>query len=153
MTTTSFTDTRRFKVMRTLVGVANPFVRRLLARRRPGRWGCGHRAPHRAPHRGDRIVVVTSPSYAWWKNVITGADVRVRLPEGWRDATARVLQPDQPAYDAAIVTQVAARGPGMLRGFGLPVTDDGILPASARATATDHAHLVQIDLTPAPTRA
>ena len=37
MTTTSFTDTRRFKVMRTLVGAANPFVSRLLASRFGGR--------------------------------------------------------------------------------------------------------------------
>lgn len=163
MTTTSFTDTRRFKVMRTLVGAANPFVRRLLASRFGGGAakallllefrgrvsGRTFRTPVGYVRDGDRIVVVTSPSYAWWKNVVGGAAVRVRLPEGWREGTARVLQPDQPAYDAAIATQVAGRGPGMLRGFGLPVTDDGILPASARATATDHAHLVQIDLAPA----
>lgn len=167
MTPTSFTDTSRFKVMRTLVGAANPLVRRLLASGYGGPaakallllefrgrvTGRTFRTPVGYVRDGDRIIVVTSPSYAWWRNVVGGADVRVRLPEGWRDATARVLQPDQPSYDAAIATQVAARGPGMLRGFGLPVTDDGILPTDARATATDHAHLVQIDLAPVPAEA
>lgn len=164
MAVRSFTDTRRFKVMRVMVGVANPFVRRLLASRYGGRaakallllevrgrvTGRSFRTPVGYVRDGDRIVVVTSPSYTWWRNVVGGAAVRVRLPEGWREATARVLQPDEPAYDAAIATQVAARGTAILRGFGLSVTDDGILSDRARASATDHAHLVQIDLAPLP---
>lgn len=157
-----FTDTRAFKVMRTLVGLANPLVKRLLASRFGGRMarnilllefrgrnsGKTFRTPVGYVRDGDRIVIVTSPTYRWWKNVVGGSPVRVRVTEGWRTGAARVLLPDDPTYDAAVATQVAARGPGMLRGFGVALDDHGRIDPAARAAAPSHAHIVEIVLAP-----
>jgi hypothetical protein len=41
---------------------------------------------------------------------------------------------------------VGRRGPGMLRGFGIPVDDDGTIPAQARADAPTKAHIVLFEL-------
>ena len=158
----AFTDTRMFKVMRTLVGAANPFMTRLLDSRVGGRAaqallllefrgrtsGKTFRTPVGYVRSGDRLVIVTSPTYRWWRNVVGGAPVRVRLPEGWRDGQARVLMPDDPAYDSAVATQVAKRGPGMLRGFGVDVDDAGRIDPATKATAPTHAHIVEILLVP-----
>jgi len=160
---TPFTDTRAFKVMRTLVGLANPIVKRLLASRFGGPMaknvlllefrgrtsGKAFRTPVGYVRDGDRIVIVTSPTYRWWKNVIGGASVRVRVAEGWRAGHARVLLPADVGYDGAVATQVAARGPGMLRGFGVQVDDQGRVDPAARADAPAHAHIVEIVLEPA----
>lgn len=159
----AFTDTPQFKVMRMVVGAANPFVKRLLASRFAGplaknvmllrftgrRSGTTFTTPVGYVREGDQVVVVTSPSYKWWRNVIGGADVQVRLEGQWHDARARLLAPDEDGYDSAVALQVAKRGPGMLRGFGIPVTDDGRVPTEARATAPTKAHIVHIDLMPA----
>lgn len=159
----AFTDTPQFKVMRTVVGAANPFVKRLLASRFAGplarnvmllrfrgrRSGTTFTTPVGYVREGDQVIVVTSPSYKWWRNVVGGADVQVRLDGRWRDAMARLLTPDEDGYDGAVAFQVAKRGPGMLRGFGIPVTDDGRVPTEARATAPTKAHIVRIDLIPA----
>ena len=161
----AFTDTRAFKVMRTLVGLGNPFVKRLLDSRFGGPMsrnlllleftgrtsGKTFRTPVGYVRDGDRIVIVTSPTYQWWKNVVGGAPVRVRVAEGWRAAHARVLMPDDAGYDRAVETQVAKRGPGMLKGFGVDVDEAGRIDPAARAAAPSHAHIVEIMLAPAVT--
>lgn len=158
----AFTDTRAFRVMRTLVGLANPLMKRVLASRFGGpiarhvlllefhgrRSGKPYRTPVGYVRDGDRIVIVTSPTYRWWRNVVGGASVRVRVAEGWRAGQARVLMPEDPAYERAVATQVAARGPGMLRGFGVAVDDSGRIEPAARAAAPSHAHIVEIVLAP-----
>ncbi len=158
----AFTDTRMFKVMRTVVGVANPFVTRLLASRfgdrvaqallllefRGRTSGKAFRTPVGYVRSGDRLVIVTSPTYRWWKNVVGGAPVRVRLPEGWRDGQARVLMPDDSAYDSAVATQVTKRGPRTLREFGVDVDDAGRIDPATKTTAPTHAHIVEILLAP-----
>lgn len=168
MTTTettqkAFTDTRAFKVMRTLVGLANPFAKRMLDSRFGGPMarnvllleftgrtsGKTFRTPVGYVRDGDRIVIVTSPTYQWWKNVVGGAPVRVRVAEGWREARAQVLMPDDEGYDRAVATQVARRGPGMLKGFGVVVDDAGRIDPAARAAAPSKAHIVEIVLAPA----
>lgn len=157
-----FVDTPQFKIMRTIVGAANPLVRRILESRYGGKMaasvlllqftgrtsGRTFRTPVGYVRRGDRIVIVTSPTYRWWKNVVGGADVRVRVAEGWRAAHARVVTPDDVAYDSAVALQVAARGPGMLRGFGVDVADDGAMTAEAKASASERAHIVEVVLPP-----
>lgn len=111
--------------------------------RTSGRW---HTTPVGYAREGNQVVVVTSPTYKWWRNVVDRATVQVCLESQWFDASARVLRPDDPAYDAAVALQVRKRGPNLLRGFGIPVTDDGSVPAASRADAATHAHIVLIDL-------
>jgi deazaflavin-dependent oxidoreductase (nitroreductase family) len=153
-------ETRRFKVMRRVVGALNPLMRRLLDSRFSGRMarqlllleflgrksGRTFRTPVGYVRRGDRVVMVTSPAYTWWHNLVGGAPVRVRLPDGWRRAQAEVVMPDDPRYDEVVALQVSGRGPGMLRGFGLAVDDAGHISPEAKATATQHAHLVLVEL-------
>lgn len=155
-----FTETPQFKVMRAVIGALNPAVRRLLGSRfvgpmakslmllrfrgrQSGRW---HTTPVGYAREGNRVVVVTSPTYRWWRNVVDAAPVQLRLDSQWFDASARLLRPDDPAYDDAVALQVNKRGPNMLRAFGIPVTDDGQVPAAARADAGKHAHIVLIEL-------
>lgn len=156
----AFTDTPKFKIIRTLVGAANPLVKRLLGSRFAGPLaknllllrfkgrtsGKTFTTPVGYVRDRDMVVVVTSPTYKWWRNVVGDADVEVRLDGRWHEAKAKLLTPDDPGYDEAVAFQVARRGPGMLRGFGVPVTDDGRVPAEARATAPTRAHIVRIDL-------
>lgn len=156
----AFTDTRQFKILRALVGAANPLVTRLLASRFAGplarnvlllqyrgrKSGRTFTTPVGYAREGDRIVVVTSPAYSWWRSVVGGADVIVRIDGGWRAARALLLTPTDPGYASAVALQVGKRGPGMLRGFGIPVSDDGRVPAEARAVASTRAHIVRIDL-------
>lgn len=97
---------------------------------------------------GDRVVIVTSPSYGWWPNMVGGADVEVRLPEGWRRGRAEVLFPDDPQYAETVAFQVAKRGPGTLRGFGVDIDDAGRIASEARASATRNAHIVLVTLEP-----
>lgn len=162
--TRPFTDTPQFKVMRAVVGVLNPFIRRLLGSRFAGpiannlmllrfrgrTSGNWHTTPVGYAREGTQVVVVTSPTYRWWRNVVERAPVQVRLDGKWFDAIARVLRSDDPAddsaYEAAVALQVQKRGPSMLRGFGIPVTDDGQVPTSARAEAGTHAHIVLMEL-------
>jgi hypothetical protein len=159
-----FSDTPQFKVMRVMVGVFNPVIQRLLGSRFAGPLadnlmllrfrgrtsGSWHTNPVGYAREGTQVVVVTSPTYRWWRNVVEPACVQVRLDGSWYDAVARVLRPDDPtdvpAYDAAVAQQVRQRGPRVLRGFGIPVTDDGRVPASARAEAGTHAHIVLMEL-------
>jgi len=161
---TPLAQTRRFAVMRRVVGASNPLMRRLLDSRFAGpmgrnllvlefrgrRSGGTFRTPVGYVRRGGRVVLVTSPAYRWWHNLVGGADVRVRLPEGWRAGRGEVVTPADPRYDEILALQVAQRGPEMLRGFGLPVDDGGRLPAEARASATEHAHLVLVTLADGP---
>ena len=159
----AFTETRQFKVMRTLVGAANPLVRRLLDSRFAGPMGKnllllryrGRKSgraittPVGYVRDGDRVVMVTSPSYGWWPNFAGGAEAELRLPEGWRRGLVEVVMPDDPRYDETVAFQVKKRGAGMLRGFGLDVDDQGRLGPDAKATATEKAHLVLVTLAPA----
>jgi hypothetical protein len=158
----AFTETRQFKVMRAMVGAANPVIRRLLDSRFAGPLGKNLlllRYRGRTSGRtittpvgyvrdGDRIVIVTSPTYRWWPNFVRAADAELRLPEGWRTGRAEVVMPDDPRYDEVVALQVARRGPGMLRGFGLDVDAEGRVSPAARASATDKAHLVLVTLAP-----
>ncbi|MEX1345324.1 MAG: nitroreductase family deazaflavin-dependent oxidoreductase [Candidatus Limnocylindrales bacterium] len=159
-TQTAFTDTRRFKVMRTVIGAANPFIKAMLGSRFAGPVGKAllllrftgrtsgkvYTTPVGYVREGDSVVVVTSPTYTWWKNVRDGADVEVRLDGAWRKARARVLPTDDPAFDRAVAIQVKGRGPGMLRGFGVAVDDDGTIPPEARADMDRKALIVLIEL-------
>ena len=97
---------------------------------------------------GDSVVVVTSPTYSWWKNIRDGADVEVRLDGAWRRAHARVLPTDDPGLDRAVAIQVKGRGPGMLRGFAVAVHDDGRIPPGARADLGTKALIVLVELEP-----
>jgi deazaflavin-dependent oxidoreductase (nitroreductase family) len=158
----AFTDSPQFKVMRTVMGAANPIVRLLLGGRFAGPLGRvllllefqgrtsgkRYRTPVGYVRDGNQIVIVTSPAYRWWRNVVGGAPVRVRVDGAWQDATARVLLPDDSGYDEAVALQVRTRGPNMLRGFGVPVDDQGRVPEAARADAPAKAHIVRIDLPP-----
>ena len=86
------------------------------------------------------------PAYSWWRNVVGGADVSVRLDGRWIDGRAQLLKPSDEGYDEAVSLHVAMRGPRMLRGLGVRVTDAGQVPANAREAAPGHAHKVRIDL-------
>ncbi len=159
----AFTETRQFKVMRTVVGAGNPLMRRLLDSRFAGPMGKnllllryrGRKSgrtittPVGYVRDGDRVVMVTSPSYRWWPNFVGGAEAELRLPEGWRTGRAEVVMPDDPRYDEVVALQVAKRGPGMLKGFGLDVDDRGHVRPEAKPTATEKAHLVLVALDPA----
>ena len=159
-TRTPFTETRRFKVMQTLIGATNPLMRAMLRRgsggpmgrnvlllrfrgRSSGRW---FETPVGYVRDGDTVVVVTSPTYRWWRNVTGGADVDVRVDGRWRQGRARIVAPDDADYDATIALQVGGRGPGMLRGFGVTVGDDGRVAPEAREAAGRLVHLVRIEL-------
>ncbi|MEJ7749120.1 MAG: nitroreductase/quinone reductase family protein, partial [Candidatus Limnocylindrales bacterium] len=95
---------------------------------------------------GDRVAVVTSPAYRWWRNVVEPAAVQVRLDGRWHEGVARLVPVDDPIYDEVVALQVRKRGPQMLRTFGVEVTDDGRIASEVRAKASDHAHLVLIEL-------
>ena len=151
-----FTETRRFKVMRVVVGTTNPLTKRLLDSRFAGpmakqilvlryrgrKSGRTFSTPVGYVRDGERIVIVTNPTYRWWPNFVGGAQAELRLPEGWQRAEVEVVPPDDPRYDDVVALQVAKRGPGMLRGFGVEVDDTGHVPAGAKATASARAHLV-----------
>lgn len=161
-TQTPFSDTRRFKVMRTVMGAANPAIKGLLGSRFAGplakalillrftgrRSGKIYTTPVGYVRDGDSVVVVTSPTYQWWKNVRDGADVEVRLDGTWRKAHARVLPPDDPAFDRAVAILVRGRGPRMLQGFGVEVDESGHIPHEARADLDTKALVVLIELAP-----
>jgi deazaflavin-dependent oxidoreductase (nitroreductase family) len=160
-----FTDTPQFKVMRTVMGAATPPLRWALGRgsggplarnllllrfrgRTSGRW---YTTPVGYAREGDSVVIVTSPTYSWWKNVRGGADVDVRLDGAWRAGRARIVGPDDPEYEATVALQVRRRGPGMLRGFGVNVDDAGLVAPADREAGAARAHLVRVELAgPAP---
>jgi hypothetical protein len=157
-----FTETRRFRLMRGVMGAANPFIRSLLGSRFAGpmgralvllrfrgrRTGRTFTTPVGYVREGDRVVIVTSPAYRWWRNVDGGADVELRLDGRWRRGRAELLRPDDPGYDESVALQVRVRGPRMLQGFGIPVDEAGRIPDAARATATEKAHIVRVTLEP-----
>lgn len=161
-TETAFTDTRRFKVMRTVMGAANPLIKAMLGSRFAGpmakallllrfsgrKTGQVYTTPVGYVRDGDSVVVVTSPTYTWWNNIRDGADVEVRLDGVWRRAHARVLPTDDPEFDRAVAIQVKGRGPGMLRGFGVAVDDDGRIPPEGRPDMDTKALIVLIELEP-----
>ena len=163
---TPFTETRRFMVMRRVVGAMNPLMKRLidsplggpmnrqllLLRYRGRRSGRTFSTPVGYVRGGDRVVMVTNPTYRWWPNFVGGAEAELRLPEGWRRGRVEVVMPDDPRYDETVAFQVSKRGPGMLRSFGVEVDERGRVAPDARATATQKAHLVLVTLAPATAR-
>ena len=77
----------------------------------------------------------------------------MRVPEPGQKASAQraydapsIVPPDDPAYDETVALQVAKRGPGMLRGFGVRVDDAGHVPPEAREAAAAAAHIVRVEL-------
>lgn len=156
----AFTDTRQFRIMQRVIGATNPLTKRLidsrfagpmgkallLLRYRGRRSGRTFTTPVGYVREGDRVVMVTSPTYKWWPNLVGGADVELRLPEGWRSGRGEVVLPDDPRYDETLSFQVSKRGPDMLRGFGLDVDDSGRIHPESRATAAKKAHLVLVTL-------
>lgn len=164
--TRAFTDTRQFKIMRRVISVTKPLTKRLLDSRFAGpmakallllryrgrKSGQTFTTPVGYVREGDRVVMVTSPTYKWWPNLVGGADVELRLPDGWRSGRGEVVVPDDPRYDETLAFQVSKRGPGMLRGFGLDVDDQGRLDSASRPTAAMKAHLVLVTLEPAGSR-
>lgn len=160
---TSFTETRRFRVMRSVIGTLNPLMvrvldsrlagpmaRRLMLLRFIGRTsGRRYTTPVGYAREGERVVVVTSPTYRWWRNVGDGADVEVRLDGAWRAGHARVVSATDAEHADLIALQVRARGPRMLRGFGIAVDDHGRVPAEARTGLDEKALIVLIDIAPA----
>jgi hypothetical protein len=159
----AFTDTRQFRIMRLVIGATNPLTKRLLDSRFAGpmakallllryrgrKSGRTFTTPVGYVREGDRVVMVTSPTYRWWPNLVDGAHVELRLPEGWRSGRGEVVMPDDPRYDETLAFQVSRRGPGLVRGFGLDVDDQGRLDPESRATAATKAHLVLVMLDPA----
>lgn len=160
MSETPFTETRRFKVMRTVIGAMNPVIKRILPSRlgrrmnqallllrfrgrNSGRW---YSTPVGYVRAGDRCIVVTSRTYEWWKNVRDGADVEVLVEGQWYAAHARVVPPHDADYDEILAQQVAGRGPDMLRGFGVPVDDEGRIAEADRDGADAQALVVDIQL-------
>ncbi len=162
----AFTETRQFKLMRTVIGAGNPLMRHLLDSRFAGPMGKnllllryrGRKSgrtittPVGYVRDGDRVVMVTSPTYRWWPNFVGGAEAELRLPEGWRTGLVEIVMPDDPRYDEVVAFQVARRGPGMLRGFGLEIDDEGRVGPETKATATTKAHLVLVTLAPTDTQ-
>ena len=161
----TFTDTPQFKVMRAVMGAATPAIRwslgrgsggpmarsLLLLRVRGRRSGTWYTTPVGYARDGDVVVIVTSPTYTWWKNIRDGAEVDVRLDGAWRQGRARIVGPDDPAYDDTVALQVRLRGAGMLRGFGVAVGDDGVVAPADRAPGAERAHIVRVELGgPAP---
>jgi deazaflavin-dependent oxidoreductase (nitroreductase family) len=161
----AFTDTPQFKVMRALMGASTPAVRwslgrgsggpmarsLLLLRFRGRRSGTWYTTPVGYARDGDVVVIVTSPTYTWWKNIRDGADVDLRVDGAWRQGRARIVGPDDPAYEATVALQVRLRGAGMLRGFGVTVDDDGVVAPADRAPGAERALLVRVELGgPAP---
>jgi deazaflavin-dependent oxidoreductase (nitroreductase family) len=161
----AFTDTPQFKVMRAVMVAATPAIRwslrrgsggpmarnLLLLRFRGRRSGTWRTTPVGYAHEGDVVVIVTSPSYTWWKNIRDGADVDVRLDGAWRMGRARIIGPDDPAYEETVALQVRLRGAGMLRGFGVTVDDQGVVAEADRVAGAERAHLVRVELGgPAP---
>ncbi len=161
--TQAFTDSRQFKIMQRVIGATNPLTKRLLDSRFAGpmakallllryrgrKSGRTFTTPVGYVREGDRVVMVTSPTYRWWPNLLGGADVELRLPDGWRRGRGEIVMPDDPRYDQTLAFQVAKRDPAMLRGFGLDVDDQGRLAPESRATAATTAHLVLVTLEPA----
>lgn len=150
---TPFTQTRRFKVVRRVVGGLNPLTthlldsrvgrgmrqRLLLLRYRGRRSGRLVTTPVGYVRDGDTVILVTSATYRWWPNFAGGRDAELRLPEGWRPARLEIIRPDDPRYADAVALVVGRRGPGLLRGFGLEVAEDGTV---ARGSAADGARIL-----------
>lgn len=165
-TAATFTETRRFRVIRRVIGAMNPLIKRLidsslggpmnkqllLLRYRGRKSGRTFTTPVGYFREGDTIVMVTSPTYRWWPNFVGGAEAELRLPEGWRGGRVEVVMPDDPRYDETVAFQVSRRGPAMLRSFGLDVDDRGRVSAESKATAATKAHLVLATLARAAAR-
>jgi hypothetical protein len=156
----AFTDTPQFKVMRAVMSAATPVIRWSLQRgsggpmarnlvllrfrgRRSGTW---HTTPVGYAREADLVVIVTSPTYTWWKNIRDGAAVDLRLDGAWRQGRARIVGPDDSAYEETVALLVRLRGPRMLRGFGVAVDDRGVVAPADRALGAERAHIVRVEL-------
>jgi deazaflavin-dependent oxidoreductase (nitroreductase family) len=160
-----FTATPQFKIIRAVMAAATPAIRwslrrgsggplassLLLLRFRGRRTGVWRTTPVGYAREGDVVVIVTSPTYQWWRNIREGAEVDVRLDGRWRLGNARIVSPDDPAYEGTVAHQVRQRGPAVLRRFGVVVGDDGRIDEADRADAAARAHIVRVELAgPAP---
>lgn len=71
-------EERRSMVQAAPSRLAGPLTRNLLLLRYKGRKsGRMYTTPVGYVREGDRLVVVTSPRYSWWRNVVGGAEVSV----------------------------------------------------------------------------
>ncbi len=157
---TPFTETRRFKVMQKVIGALNPLVRWWLGRGNGGRMGRSlmllrfqgrtsgkwYETPVGYGRQGSVVVVVTSPTYRWWRNMVGETPVQVRLDGAWKDARARIVAPTDPDYDETIALNVASRGRRMLEGFGVEVDATGQLTPAGRVIAANEIHIVRIEV-------
>ena len=160
----AFTETRQFKVMRIVVGAGNPLMRRLLDSRLAGpmakkllllryrgrKSGRTITTPVGYVRDGDRVVMVTSPSYRWWPNFVGGAEAELRLPEGWRTGRGRGRHAGRPALRRDRRTpgrEARTRDAPRVRARR-STTRVTCVPRRS-ATATAKAHLVLVTLGPA----
>jgi len=157
---TPFNETRQFRVMQRVIGALKPLVSWWLGRGNGGRLGRSlmlfrfqgrtsgkwYETPVGYARQGSVVVVVTSPTYRWWRNIVGETPVQVRLDGSWKDAQARIVAPTDPDYDETITLLVATRGPRMLQGFGVDIDATGQLTPSGRAAAAERVHLVRINV-------
>jgi deazaflavin-dependent oxidoreductase (nitroreductase family) len=143
-----------------LFRITNPIMRRLLTIGSGGRLGRALiliRFEGRKSHRwyttpvafardGDRLIVVTLAGYSWWRNLVGGAGVDVRIEGRWRAGEARVVGADDPEFDELVALEVRLRGPKGMRRFGVQVDDEGRMSAAARSEAATKLRLVEIVL-------
>lgn len=125
--------------MRVVVGALDPVIGRLLGAGLGGPLARGmvlleftgrksgrvHRTPVGYTRDRDTVMIPTHRSYRWWRNTVAGANVRLRLPEGWRAAWAEAIDPIDPRYPGLVKTYVDLGGASMLRAFGLDVDEHG----------------------------
>jgi len=143
-----------------LFRVTNPIMRRLLSIGRGGPLGRALiliRFEGRKSHRwyttpvafareDDRLVVVALAGSAWWRNLVGGATMDVRIEGRWRAGEARVVGADDPAFDELVAIEVRHRGPKGMRRFGVQVDDEGGMSAEARSEAATKLRIVEIVL-------
>jgi deazaflavin-dependent oxidoreductase (nitroreductase family) len=95
---------------------------------------------------GERVVVVTLAGYTWWRNLVGGAPVDVRIEGTWRTGEARVVDADDATFGELVALQVRHRGPKGMRRFGVPVDDQGAMNDAARADAAAKLRIVEMVL-------
>ena len=128
------------RIMRRVVGAANPIVRSLLGgplhgplsrallllRLRGRRTGRVISTPVGYTFDGDRVIVVTSASYRWWRNVADDTEVHARVRGQWWLGRARILDAATPEHAATVDRFVELRGEKPAIQFGLRPASDGV---------------------------
>jgi deazaflavin-dependent oxidoreductase (nitroreductase family) len=127
------------RFMRRIIGAANPLVRWLLGgplhrplsgallllRLRGRRTGRVISTPVGYTVDGGRVIVVTSGSYRWWRNVGDGTEVQVRVRGTWWRGSARILDAGSAELAATVDRFVALRGETAAIQFGLRPASGG----------------------------